>query len=109
MRQATAAEPIVDLAFSADGRRIVTGGDQKVSVWDRATLTPVLTATVPGGGISRVALAPDVIAITLHDVRSHRFDRTAWIERACAIVGRGMTNEEWARLALGRPRFAICP
>jgi hypothetical protein len=58
---------------------VVPGGDDgPVLVLDRRTGV-VLAEFGPGGHVTVMAVvhASDVIAISLNEVRSHRFDRTA--------------------------------
>jgi DNA-binding SARP family transcriptional activator/WD40 repeat protein len=102
----------VSLAFGADGQTVLSGGtDGRVLVLDRRS-GAVLAGFGPGGSVAVTAYAhgSDVIVVeNFAAIRSFRLDRTAWIERACAIAGRDMTAEEWARLMPGRPRIEVCP
>jgi hypothetical protein len=53
---------IAAVAFSADGRRILTGGglgDGTAKVWDAAGATNLVTVTGPGNAVTAVGFAPD--------------------------------------------------
>ena len=51
---------VCSVAFSPDGRRIVSGSDDKtVKVWDAVTGQEILTLQGHTGGVHRVAFSPD--------------------------------------------------
>ncbi len=54
------AEAVMAIAYSPDGRRFVTGGDDfRANVWDAASGKELLTLKGHGGSVSAVAFSPD--------------------------------------------------
>ncbi len=52
--------PIYALAFTPDGKRLVSGAaDRSVKIWDVATGTRLYTLSDPTDGINTIALSPD--------------------------------------------------
>ena len=54
------AAPIMAMAFTPDGQRLLSGGwDQNVRVWDPYVATPVATYDWQRGKVHHIAVAPD--------------------------------------------------
>jgi hypothetical protein len=76
---------VVDLGVAAAGRSLVTVSEDQVIRWDM---------TGDDG---------------LHEARRGLpAEPSAWLDRACAIVGRDFTRSEWDRYLPGRPYHATC-
>jgi RNA polymerase sigma factor (sigma-70 family) len=77
---------IWDVAFSADGKTLVSGSDdQTIRCWNVATGEPGRKIAA-GGGVSRVRLSPDgkTVAAFFHNQR-HEAGVTSWISNGTAI------------------------
>jgi WD40 repeat protein len=96
------------LAISSDNRMLaVVGGDGSVILWDVATRTqfgrPINLGSAPGP--TGVAFSPDDRRVITGDANLQSlvaFDVNveSWIEQACDIAGRGLSNEERANYSL---------
>ena len=53
------SKPVTSLAFSADGKRLVTAGDQTARVWDASNGALLTSVEGHDGDISAVAISPD--------------------------------------------------
>jgi WD40 repeat protein len=110
-----AANPFtwLNLAFSDDGRYLVSAHDGRGRLWDveHGTLVggPVdsLEATapsaVPGAHAGFVTAAP-------RSVQYWRFDPDSWPATACRLAGRNLTRAEWEQFGpRDQPYHATCP
>jgi WD40 repeat protein len=110
------------VAFSSDGRTLATAGDDgSVILWDltdRPKPRPLgQPLTGHAGSVTSVALAPDgrMLAtagsdgtVPLWDLTDLQKLRDHATERACAITGRGLDRDEWARYVQGLPYQHTC-
>jgi WD40 repeat protein len=110
-------------AFSADGRTLVTAGDEgSVILWDLTDRTQPRPLGQPltghAGSATAVALTPDgntlaaggsdatVILWNLTKLNQLRDHAT---QRACTITGDGLNRAEWVRYIPGLPYQDTCP
>ena len=102
-------EEVSGLAFTRDGRSLISiDRDLLVNYWDVADRRLVTTLHGPTDGINDLALSADeaslVVASEDDAVYLWPLDRQEWIERACQLVGRNLTTEEWRLYGSGSPR-----
>ncbi|WP_049565443.1 nSTAND1 domain-containing NTPase [Nonomuraea sp. SBT364] len=115
----TRTQLLHSMAFSPDGRLLVTAGEttdpgrpggSAIGVWDVATRRPIAepfflrTSDVPA-----VAAGPDghrVTAVTSEgDVHRVDMDPRSVVRRLCAVAGGGFTEREWLTYAGGAQSY----
>ncbi|MEU8235557.1 TIR domain-containing protein [Actinoplanes sp. NPDC048967] len=116
---------IMSLAFTPDGRTLATASlDDAMMLWDLADpATPVRYATMKSPGLQSfyTALSPDgrtlaaggtyggpSTAVTLWDTTVPKDLAADPARQACAISGRGLNAEEWARYIPELPFESTC-
>jgi DNA-binding SARP family transcriptional activator/WD40 repeat protein len=107
---------LVQVEWLRDGRTVATAGlDGLVSLFDveRGLVRgrPLSASGEPGEAIAFLAPDPRDELVVLGGERAGRrypLDPRAWLEEACAIVGRDLTAEEWNRYLRGRDRTPTC-
>ncbi len=93
---------LISAEFSPDGQVIaVSGGDSQVHLLEAATLRQIGALSMPTGAQwTFVSFDPDGTRMSAVDERGRIVQwetrPQAWIDRACAIVGRDLTPTEWA-------------
>lgn len=98
---------IVNLGFARDGQYLVlTSQDGTVRLWDvernrSAGLLWDGTGARPGSPPWYDAESDSVWVTTSGQIIEIPLDPGVWVERACTIVGRDFTEEEWDRLVPG--------
>jgi hypothetical protein len=121
--------PVQDVAVSPDGTWAVTAGDgAEVFRWDvepstgrwsepevlagHAGLVVGVEVNADGGTLVTVSLDHTVISWDTSPDGGDREDRpadpAAWLEEACAVVGRDLTPAEWTRYLPDRPWQPTC-
>ncbi len=89
---------VTSLAFRDETTLISGGLDHKVLVWDLPTRSPIARLAQHKDAVSSIAVSPDGNrlasasldgTILIWDV-----DATSWMERACNVAGRILTQEE---------------
>lgn len=104
------------VAFSADGKLLVSGSsDGSVQLWDAATRQPLgqpLTGHTGDG--TTVAFSPDdrTLASGSSDGTVQLWDvgRDAWIELACRVADRNLTQVEWTAFMRAETAYQrTCP
>jgi WD40 repeat protein len=109
-------DPISSIAFSPDGTMLVSSSwDGSIWLWDVVSRQP-LGDPIRGhtDGVTNVAFSPDsrVLASSNADgtIRLWDVDLKSWIERACRMVGRNLSQNEW-EILIGpeRPYERTCP
>ncbi len=108
--------PILSVDYAPDGATFATGGlDNEIVIWDARTGAPLTTAHPgrPADGEMyptfladghTVQIASSGGAVYTMDTRPEQ-----WIEFACAIAGRNLTEDEWRDAFDDRPYRETCP
>ncbi len=99
-------EEVTGLAFiDGDARLISTDQDLVVNYWDVTDRRLITSFGGPADGINDLALSPDrmTVAVASEDdfVHTWTLDADEWINRACLLAGRNMTEQEWALYGRG--------
>jgi DNA-binding SARP family transcriptional activator/WD40 repeat protein len=107
--------PVASIAYSRDGGTIATGGDDgRVSVWDGES-GGLLSSTVVGraGAAVYVGFEPDLTTVVAAngDGDVFEFDTRVqhWIDVACSVAGRNLTETEWRETFGDLPYRPTCP
>ncbi len=108
--------PILSLDYAPGGATLATGGlDNEIVIWDARAGAPLTTAHPgrPADGEMyptfladghTVLIASSGGAVYTMDTRPDQ-----WIEFACAIAGRNLTEDEWRDAFDDRPYRETCP
>jgi len=107
-------ETVLSLSFSRDGRTLAVGARYGyVALWDVDKGQPI--GTLPGLELDvtsvayspdgkRLASANDLDRVSLWDVHAG-----SWATRACQVVNRNLTPQEWRSFLGDAPYEPICP
>jgi WD40 repeat protein len=111
-----AAIPITSIAFDPTGQRFVTTSaqDGTVKLWLASTLQPEGSPlATEQDASSTAAFEPNGGNLLVVDDHGNAFtwptSLAAWQQRACAIAGRNLTRQEWARFVPGQSYARVCP
>lgn len=100
------------VSFSADGRFIVTDGDDGAKLWDAVTLEQIGSVFPHEAPLQSAELAPDadlLMTIIGDDVVLWNVDVDSWFDIGCRAVARSMTQAEWDQFGpAGQPYEATC-
>jgi WD40 repeat protein/DNA-binding SARP family transcriptional activator len=103
------------LAYAPDGKLIASGsGDGRVGLWDGRT-GDLLGTMLPGrpNVAVTVEFLPDghTLQIASADGSVYTWDTRPqpWIDHACAVAGRNLTEDEWRDAFGDRPYHRTCP
>jgi WD40 repeat protein len=103
-----------DRDFAPDGSQVAAVTAEGVSLWDGRTGAYLARLPLPVDPDSvSIAYLGDSsgLVIAAADGRTWTADtRTeTWVDRACTIAGRNLTQDEWAAYFPSRPYHATCP
>ena len=72
---------------------------------------PAFTGEPGRWGNGAFSAAGDQLFVLYDDGRGFRWPMAlgAWEQHACAVAGRNLTREEWARFVTGYPYGQVCP
>ena len=103
------------VAYAPDGSTFISSGnDGQVQVWDGRTGEPLATVA-PGSRNVWAAgeFLPDghTIIVATRDGAVYTWDTRVeqWIEFACRVAGRNLTDAEWRDAFGDRPYRQTCP
>ena len=103
------------VAFSPDSRMLATSSDNgPVSLWD-AESQALIGSPLPGLGEtwSTTRFTPDGggLFVAYDNGRAMRWevDPAAWVRRACATAGGGLTPEQWEQIVPDQDYVSTCP
>jgi WD40 repeat protein/DNA-binding SARP family transcriptional activator len=106
------------VAFSPDGRRLATShADGAVVLWAVGSQQPIGSPiALPGSPrelYTTARFSPDgkKLFAVHEDGRAFRWevDPAAWRQHACAVVGRGLTPEQWGEIVPEQDFIPVCP
>ena len=103
-----------DISYAPDGSQFASVVADWIRIWDGRTgayqagiplpdaTTGATVAYLPGG---------DSLLVSAPDGRTWTVDThlAAWVERACRIAGRNLTQKEWKQFFPNRPYEITCP
>jgi DNA-binding SARP family transcriptional activator/WD40 repeat protein len=109
------ASQVERIDYNRDGSRFASSAlDGEVVLWDASTVTPLATlATHEAQSRAAVAFLDDghTLMITRSDGTAYTWDTNIehWIEYACRVAGRNLTDTEWRNAFGDRPYRETCP
>ena len=110
-------DDLQSVAFSPDGKTLASGGRQEIILWDVTDpLLPVQLGNPLTGHtdwVMSVVFSPNnkLLASGSYDfaVRLWNLDTDDWLERTCAVIGRNLTRDEWAKYLPTEEYHLTCP
>ncbi|MCA9500657.1 MAG: trypsin-like peptidase domain-containing protein [Nitrospira sp.] len=110
---------VTSVAISTDGRTLASGGDDwSIILWDITNPEePVQrfilyghTSPILNGGIFFTQDGNTLVSTSKNEVILWDINPESWVEKACAIAGRNLTQAEWQQfLGVSIPYHATCP
>ncbi len=112
-----AAGPVASISFDPSSRRFATtgGGDGSAKLWFADTLQQEGSTFQGEAGAAwgNAAFSPNgsKLIVIYDDGQGFAWPVTpaAWAQHACAVAGRNLTREEWARFVAGHSYGPVCP
>ncbi len=106
-------EAVSGMTFTKDGESLISvDHDLVVNYWDMTDRRLITTFGGPTDGINDLALSADgltlVVASEDDSIYAWTLDREIWIDVACQLAGRNMTEAEWDKYGRGAPKV-LCP
>jgi WD40 repeat protein len=107
--------PVQSLAFSPDGRSVVSqSADAKLALWDATTGVPTAVVQPGPASVGAVAGYSDdghtvIVAYDDGSIVSFETDPKAWESHACEVAGRNLTRDEWRDAFPDRAYERTCP
>jgi DNA-binding SARP family transcriptional activator/WD40 repeat protein len=107
---------VVQVEWLRDDRTVVTAGiDGAATLFDveRGLVRgrPLATTDAPGNAIAFLVPEPTDQLVVLHGERAGRrfpLEPSVWLEEACAVAGRDLTQTEWDRYLPDQPYERTC-
>ncbi|EDN71311.1 WD-40 repeat protein [Beggiatoa sp. PS] len=109
------SDKVNSIAFSPDGQTLASASkDGTVRLWNVKTRTPLGGPLIGHSSwVSSVAFSPDGKTLASgsrdHTIRLWDIDPESWAKKACAIVNRNFSHEEWQQYMGNRPHEKTCP
>ncbi len=103
-----------DISYAPDGSQFASVVADRIRIWDGRTGAYQAGIPLPddatGATVAYLADSGGLLVSAL-DGRTWTVDTrlTVWVERACRIAGRNLTQEEWEQFFPGRPYEITCP
>ena len=115
--QPASGGPVFNVSTTLDGRYVTASGGAvaTVPVFDTRTFRQTgvdLPIPQPGDDAAtrtRFALDGSLIVVEKREVHLFPIGAAAWTQRACRVVGRNLTHDEWREALPGRPYEQTCP
>ena len=103
-----------DISYAPDGSQFASVVAHWIRIWDGRTGAYQAGIPLPDAATgASVAYLPggDSLLVSALDGRTWTVDThlTAWMERACRISGRNLTQKEWKQYFPNRPYEVTCP
>ena len=103
-----------DVTYAPDGSQFASVVADWIRIWDGRTGAYQAGIPLPDAATdATVSYLPDSagLLVSALDGRTWTVDTrtTAWVERACRIAGRNLTQEEWKLFFPDRPYEVTCP
>ncbi len=106
-------DSVADIVFVSDDVMFAGDREGRILMWDLVDARSVGELTGPSDGVASLALDPDgtsLVAGSEDDiVWSWDLEIESWLEGACNLAGRNMTEAEWTRFQLGGEPVRQCP
>ena len=105
--------PEYTFAYSPDGSQVASAGPDRIRIWDGHTGAYQGSLPLPERAPdSSIAYLPDSSGLLVTTLEGSSWTvptrPSAWVERACAIAGRELTQSEWDQFFPGHPYRAVC-
>lgn len=115
--QPASGGPIFNVSTTLDGHYVTASGGAVATVplFDTRTFRRTgvdLPIPQPGDDAAtrtRFALDGSLIVVEKREVQLFPIGAAAWTQRACRVVGRNLTHDEWREALPGRPYEQTCP
>lgn len=108
----SAVQPLAGgtVSYSLDGTKVATSASGRVGVWDGETGDFLGAVSVASATATRFTSDGGSVIIAGDDgaVRTWSLDTAAWIDAACRMAGRALTEQEWRTHLPDRDYIPAC-